>query len=283
MPELPEVETVVRSLRPFIIGRSLVQIEVFHPKSFPNVNLRSAILNQPIKDVKRRGKMIEISWNNDYLLLTHLKMTGQLLFKGKNKLAGGGHPTKNIITLPNSHTRVIYTFDNHDQLFFNDMRLFGWQKILTPTEEKIILQKLGPDADDKQITLDYLRQAFSHTQRAIKQVIMDNRLMVGIGNIYAAEILFAAGINPLTPAKRLTLEQIKKMLSCQRDILQKAIAMRGTTFDGRYVDAKGEGGNYESQLQVYGRQGEPCKHCGHLLVNSKIGGRSSVWCRHCQL
>lgn len=281
MPELPEVETVVRSLRPFIIGRSLVHIEVCHRKSFPGISLIPAILNQPIRAVERRGKMIEISCG-DYLLLTHLKMTGQLLFKSGQQLAGGGHPSNNILTLPNNHTRVIYTLDNQDQLFFNDMRLFGWQKILTTAEVKNILQKLGPDADDQQITPEYLQQAFSRTQRAIKQVIMDNHLMVGIGNIYAAEILFAAGINPLTPAKKLTMVQIKKILSCQRDILQKAIAMRGTTFDGRYVDAKGEGGNYESQLQVYGRDKQPCKRCGRLLVNSKIGGRSSVWCRHCQ-
>lgn len=282
MPELPEVETVVRSLRPFIVGRCFQHLEIRHPKSFPNVSLLPRILNRPIKALKRRGKMIEISWSGDYVLLTHLKMTGQLLFKDRQQLAGGGHPSKNCTQLPNSHTRVIYTLDNQSQLFFNDMRLFGWQKILQRDQEQVMLQALGPDADDSKITPEYLQKAFAKTARAIKQVIMDNRIMVGIGNIYAAEILFAAGISPLLPAKQLNLLQIKKMLKCQRDILSRAIALRGTTFDGRYVDARGLGGNYESQLQVYGRCRQPCKHCGCLLINSKIGGRSTVWCRQCQ-
>ena len=282
MPELPEVETVVRSLKPYLLGRQIVSLKICRSKSFPNTDKKTLILRQKITNVHRRAKIIIIDFANHCHLVTHLKMTGQLLYQAAdNKLAGGGHPTKDFRDLPGKHTRVIYTLDDDSHLYFNDMRLFGWQKIWDGDQLQQELKDFGPDANNITNQQEVIAK-LKRCRRPIKQAIMDNKILCGIGNIYAAEICFACGINPLTPASQLNDEQLSALLKTAPKILNYAIEFGGTTFDGRYVDANGKGGNFEEKLLVYGREDQPCTRCGTKLQNVKIGGRSTVFCPHCQ-
>ncbi|MBQ6437812.1 hypothetical protein IJJ12_00325 [bacterium] len=259
MPELPEVETVVRSLRGLVQGQTITKVTILHPKSFPDVQRKNDILNKKIVKIARRAKLIIFDLDNDLHLLVHLKMTGQLLYKNKQALAGGGHPTSDILAqLPGKHTRVMFDLDSGGQLFFNDQRIFGWVRVVNETQLADILAAYGPDANDWH-GVDAFYQQLQRRSMPIKQVLLDNKVVAGIGNIYAAEICFAAGA-----------------------ILSAAIANGGTTFDGRYVDAYGNGGNFEKFLQVYGREGEACRRCGGTLSMVKLGGRSTVFCPVCQ-
>lgn len=282
MPELPEVETVVRSLRPYIVGKRLADVEVRHPKSFPDVAWVDKILDSEITAVRRQAKLIIIDFSSGWHLVTHLKMTGQLLYRDERQLAGGGHPTSDILQqLPGKHTRVILRLTGAGTLFFNDLRIFGWMRIMDDERLQAELSAYGPDAIDK-IDVDMLCERWQRVRRPIKQVLMDNQYLSGIGNIYAVEVCFACSLDPRKPANQLTREQVAALLATAREILARAIEFGGTTFDGRYVDANGKGGNFEGQLQVYGRAGEKCLRCGTELQSLKIGGRSTVFCPRCQ-
>ena len=282
MPELPEVETVAKSLRPYIVGKKIQAVQILKPKSLPQSQLLDKVIGQRITAVCRLAKMIDITLSNNYQLLVHLKMTGQLLYRDKQQLAGGGHPTKDFKQqLPGKHTRVIIELSDDSRLFFNDMRIFGWVKILTSQQLRQELTAYGPDAH-RVTDINMLCQQLARRSLPIKQVLMDNHVLAGIGNIYACEILFASHIDPRRPAKSLKHQEVETIVTQARVILEEAIANRGTTFDGRYVDADGVGGNYEEKLQVYGRSGRPCRSCQTVLQNVKIGGRSTVYCPVCQ-
>ena len=284
MPELPEVETVKNSLRDFLIGRKISAIEILRPKSFPFPERQNFILNQKITDLQRRAKFLDLVFANNWHLLTHLKMTGQLLYQNQKNLAGGGHPTNDVLQeLPGKHTRIIYTLDNRSHLYFNDLRVFGWMKVLNSQELQAEYQKLGPDANSATFTAVYLLDRIKNRKQPIKQVIMNNEVCCGLGNIYAAETLFAAGIDPRRPAAQITAAQAEKIVAQAKQILQLAISKRGTTFDGRYLDGLGNGGNFESFLQVYNHDGDRCPRCGGIIQNVKLGGRSTCFCSHCQI
>ncbi len=282
MPELPEVETVVRSLRPYVVGKQILRVEVRHPKSFPDIACEDKIVRREILAVRRRAKLIIFDFEGDWHLVTHLKMTGQLLFRSSGELAGGGHPTADVLQqLPGKHTRVILTLTDSGTLYFNDLRIFGWMRIMDESQLAATLAVFGPDAV-AEIDAAAMWERWRRVCRPIKQVLMDNKYLCGIGNIYAAEVCFACGLDPAKAACELTLAQVKTVLATGREILARAIEFGGTTFDGRYVDANGQGGNFEGQLQVYGRAGEACTRCGTTLQNLKIGGRSTVFCPRCQ-
>ncbi|MDR0463208.1 MAG: bifunctional DNA-formamidopyrimidine glycosylase/DNA-(apurinic or apyrimidinic site) lyase [Pseudomonadales bacterium] len=288
MPELPEVETVRHSLEPFLIGQTIVSVDKLHQKSFLNP-LKIDIIGKTIISVGRRGKYIILALDDKKtFILTHLKMTGQLLYKDPQQLAGGGHPAADTLAqLPGKHTRIIYNLiqqktKRHSQLLFNDMRIFGWMKVVNKELLDKEFSNLGPDANSKDITPEYLYDKFQRRRLPIKQVIMDNQVLTGIGNIYASEILFDVKISPLRPANKITFKETERILKASREILNKAIKAGGTTFDGRYVDALGKSGNFEKNLMVYGRAGQPCKICNDTIVNVKLGGRSSFYCPTCQ-
>jgi len=282
MPELPEVETVVRSLRPYLTGKKIVDIDIRKDKSFPENHLSYLILGQPIEKIWRRAKLIIMDIQGSSHLVVHLKMTGQLLYRSAYALAGGGHPTNDLLNqLPGKHTRVILTLSDAGQLFFNDLRIFGWLKIMDDETLAQELSHYGPDANQID-NPEGLYTQFQRCRRPIKQVLMDNQYLAGIGNIYAAELCYRCRLDPRTPARQLTLEQVSDLARQARELLTAAIEQGGTTFDGRYVDADGKRGNFEQQLDVYGRAGQACHRCGATLENVKIGGRSSVFCPRCQ-
>lgn len=282
MPELPEVETIVRKLRPATVGRVISNLQVYSPKSFQG-DARD-VLGSGVLDVGRRAKIIEIYLDRDRVLLTHLKMTGQYLFQHANQVVAGGHPTADWQQqLPGKHTRVQFDFADGAKLFFNDMRKFGWIKLVRKDELPAIYQNLGPDVIDEKLTAKYLLEQFSGRKMPIKQAIMLNEILCGVGNIYACDSLNLAKISPLRSAKSLSVQEIAQLLRAMKKIIASAIANGGTTFDGKYVDIEGKEGNNQSKVLTYGREAKSCYNCGGIIKKIKLGGRGTYYCPDCQV
>jgi formamidopyrimidine-DNA glycosylase len=281
MPELPEVETVVNKLRNLIVGKKILNIEVLNPKSFTG-NI-SQLEGQVIKDVRRRAKIINIVINEDLFLLTHLKMTGQYILQSGEERVGGGHPTSDWVNnLPSSHTRVILNFTNGDKLFFNDMRKFGWIRQHSKKQLDQAYAKLGPDVIEPELTLEYLKDKLQRRTIPIKQAIMTNEILCGVGNIYACDSLNDAKISPFRPSGSLSDSELIELISSMKKIVNLAIEKGGTTFDGMYVDVDGLAGSYQKTVLTYGREGKNCYNCGSLIKKSKLGGRGTYYCPTCQ-
>lgn len=282
MPELPEVETIVRKLKAVIVGRKIQAVQVFNVKTFHGD--AQSILEQEIVDVTRRAKIIEIIFNNNYVLLTHLKMTGQYLFQNDGDLVAGGHPTADWQQqLPGKHTRVQIDFSDKSKLFFNDMRKFGWLKLVQNTDLINIYSSLGPDIISPEVTVDYLLLKFQRRKMPIKQAIMLNEIICGVGNIYACDSLNLAKISPFRPANSLSRQEVEILLASMKAIISKAIEHGGTTFDGKYVDIEGKAGNYQTKVLTYGREGKSCYNCGGTIMKAKLGGRGTYYCPDCQI
>lgn len=283
MPELPEVETIVRDLNQKLKNKKISGFKSLDKKIF---NLTAAdvknILDKKIRGVERRAKMIIFNLG-DYYLIMHLKMTGQLVYKNKTSVLAGGHPIVNQDKkLPNKFTRVIFKLNDKSALYFNDVRRFGWIKLATKDKFIEFDGQLGLNPLGRGFTLEYFKQFLARKAKtSIKRVLLDQKYVSGIGNIYADEILFAARIKPFRQAKTLEPGEIKKLWQAIPKILRYAIKHRGTSFND-YVDAQGQAGNFIKHLRVYGRGGQKCKNCGQPLKKIKLGGRGAHWCDNCQ-
>lgn len=281
MPELPEVETVKRRLKEILPGRKIASIKVLHEKSFRGN--KKDLQNKEIQDVTRKAKLIRIHLPNKQNLLTHLKMTGQLIFIGDGVRVGGGHPTADWVKdLPSKHTRLIYNFTDGSKLYFNDQRIFGWMKFMSDAEILAEFSKYGPDVNDKTLTVEYLQEKFSNRRIPIKQAIMMNQIMAGLGNIYACEALNVAQISPFRPAKSLSFKELKKFLTAAQQVIKEGLKYGGTTYDGKYVHVDGMSGSYQDIMRVYGLKGEKCQQCGGEIIKAKISGRGTFYCESCQ-
>ncbi|TSC93162.1 MAG: formamidopyrimidine-DNA glycosylase [Candidatus Berkelbacteria bacterium Licking1014_85] len=261
MPELPEVETICRQLDKAIKGKKIADIEVLSEKQFSGD--KKDVINCAVKSVKRIGKMINIALDNNYAILIHLKMTGQLT------------------TLSHKYTRIIFTFDDNSKLFFNDLRKFGWIRVI-PSDQTGVEGSLGIDALSIKLTTDYLQQVFQRKKNtAIKSVLMDQSLISGIGNIYSDEILFCAKILPFRKAGEINNNEIKKLKSCIPNVLETAIEYGGTSFSD-YRQADGKRGGYLDVAKVYGRKKAKCRLCGNKIQFQKVGQRTAHYCSNCQ-
>lgn len=282
MPELPEVETIVRRLREKLLDRKIVSVEVRRAKSWQGAT--DQILNYEIAAVTRRAKIIVIDFaKTKYSLIIHLKMTGQLIHVALDQQrTGGGHPTDDWVNqLPSKHTRVVLTLDDGSTLFFNDMRVFGWLKVVTDSKKQAELAKYGPDIIDNQLTSSHFYQGLQRRTQAIKQVIMDGSFIAGVGNIYACDGLFIAHISPTRKARSLGLAESDALLESLRTVVNQGIELGGATIQ-HYKNVDGLAGGYQEKRQVYAREGEPCLVCGTLIVRIKQGGRSTFYCPKCQ-
>ncbi len=260
MPELPEVETVVRSLKPKIVGHHLLEIKKFKPET---VVYRAPFIPLHIHQVLRRGKYILLKGNNDFQVSIHLRMTGRLYEKPKSK----------------KFVRAELVFD-HLKLYFEDMRRFGRIVYSTTNDPDPGLKALGPEPWDRVLDKSFYLQ-LQKSKKPIKSFLLDQTKIAGIGNIYADESCFHAHISPLRPCNAITRIKANTLLNSIRYILEKAIILRGTTF-AHFVDADGKkGGNYEF-LKVYGRKGKTCLVCHHKLKNTKVAGRTTVYCPYSQ-
>lgn len=281
MPELPEVETIARQLDEVLVGQKVVKIEIFRTKSFSGN--KDELRGKVVEGISRRAKMMAISFrNSDKLLVVHLKMTGQLIYLSGNHRVVGGHPTPDWVNeLPSKHTRVIIDFDNGGKLFFNDLRVFGWMKLIQKSEFRIQESGMAPDVVDKEFTLEYFKNILLKSGRSIKLVLLDQAKFGGIGNIYANDALYKAKIDPRRKAKELSDKEIKSLFLAVKEVINLGIKYGGASVD-KYVDVSGMGGKYQEHFFVYGKDGERCRRDGVIIRKIKIGGRGTYYCSGCQ-
>lgn len=289
MPELPEVETLRRELQGAIRGKTIKAAECDWHKMVKPLSIsefQKRIKGKKILDVNRRSKVLVINLAGPLSLAIHLKMTGQLIYKLKAnslKLIMGGHPQKNGTTgLPNKFTHMILYFTDGSALFFNDLRKFGWARLIDDNGVTEIIESHGPEPLAKEFTLDYFKSLTDrYPNRKIKRILMDQKHIGGIGNIYADESCFCAKISPLRIAKKLKTAEIKVLFGCINKVVKFAIAKKGTSAD-TYVQLDGKPGGMLPYLKVYGREGEKCKRCGGTVKKTKLNGRGTHYCPKCQ-
>ena len=267
MPELPEVETTCNGIRPYLQNKIITDINVRHyGLRFPVSPDIDHVTKQKIHEIKRRGKYIILMLDSGSLII-HLGMSGCLRILEKN-------------TPPQKHDHIDLHVKNY-LLRYTDPRRFGcWIYTKNFTEHSLI-KILGPEPLEEQFTAQYLLSKIKNSKRAIKDIIMDSHIVVGVGNIYAAEALFKAKIHPQKVANNLTLPQVKKLVSAIKDILSYAITRGGTTLRD-FLASDGKPGYFQQELMVYGRANLPCKKCKTLLESFKKQGRTTVFCSKCQ-
>lgn len=286
MPELPEVETVKRGLSKLIIRKKITTATSDNFKSFPNLpeEIEAFLLGASIVAVRRRAKVIIIDLDTNYSLVVHLKMTGQLVYRGEENW-GAGHPNDSLIgDLPDKTTHAELEFSDGSKLFFNDQRKFGWMKLLaTPLVEELpFFQKVGPEPLTEQFTTEVLTQRLHRRSKSrIKAALLDQTTVAGLGNIYVDESLFLSQIHPETPVGDLTSEQLERLTGNIKHVLQQSIDAGGSS-SRNYVDADGNRGNYLDGAYVYGRAGLPCRLCGTPIEKLKVAGRGTHICPICQ-
>jgi formamidopyrimidine-DNA glycosylase len=286
MPELPEVETVRKDLLRLLRGSRIVDVVIQKKKMVHGSarNFQKIIKGKTIHSIKRRGKLLIFHFTNeDQFLLIHLKMTGQLICRDKKKLVGGGHgePKVNKEELPNKYSHIVFSLTNGGKLFFNDMRQFGYVRLVNEKELNKVLGNFGVEPLSKYFTVEVLRNLFKKRKTSLKSVLLNQTLLAGLGNIYVDEACYMAGIRPTRKAARVTEAEAKRLHSAIIRILKKSIANRGTTFSS-YRDGLGGEGAFVRLLKVYGRAGKPCYKCKTALKKVKVSGRGTVYCSKCQ-
>ncbi len=285
MPELPEVETIRMGLKEQAVNLKVLKIDIYNQKSFQG-NPQN-FFNLTIKDIFRRGKMLGIEFENDRVLVIHLKMSGQLIFVPSKikKNRSTIYNLKRYEALFHKQIRVIITFDNGSKLYFNDQRKFGWIREFPSLQKAIddIFGNLGPEPLEDNFSFDDFRRSLQKRGKtAIKVALMDQHLIVGIGNIYSSEALFLARINPVKKIEQLSQSEIKKLFDSMRKVLLMGIAQKGAS-RSHFVNERGEKGNFLNVAKVYNREGKPCFTCGNLIENIILNGRSSFYCSRCQM
>lgn len=288
MPELPEVETIRRDLEKKISTKKIKDIKILATKSVHNktTEFLKALVGNNFSHIERRGKLLMFALDkaNKYgYMLVHLRMTGQLIYRHKKQMLVGGHSQTAMDTnVPNKFTRVVFTFYDGGQLFFNDLRRFGYLKLVSKEEkEKIVTNNFGIEPLTPDYTLESFEKLFEKRKTNIKALLLNQKLISGIGNIYADEACFSATILPTRKVNSLSLLEIKKLYKSVEDILKIAIENRGTTFNN-YVDSDGRTGSHINFLKVYGRDGEKCKRCKIIILKIKHAGRGTHFCGNCQ-
>jgi formamidopyrimidine-DNA glycosylase len=271
VPELPEVETICRGISQSILKRKISSVIIRNHKLRWQIckNLPQVLIGQSIKTIKRRGKYILLETKIGALII-HLGMSGNLQIKPQEHIFG-------------KHEHVNIVFGDKLALCYNDPRRFG--AILWTTRnplEHSLLKNLGPEPLEQDFTAQYLFDRARHCHAPVKQFIMNGRVVVGVGNIYASEALFAAKINPVQKANTITLKRYQLLTKKIKELLCCAIKYGGTTIKD-YSDSQGRQGLFQKKLSVYGRQGQSCINCKTKLVYMLLGQRSTVFCPHCQI
>jgi len=287
MPELPEVETVKRGLESLIVGKTAIGIKFDWPKGFPNSqqDVDAYLIGAKITAVRRRAKVLIIDLSTDYSLVIHLKMTGQLVYRGESFQFGAGHPNDSLIgNLPDKSTRVELKFTDDSTLFFNDQRKFGWMRLLPTIEIQNIdfFKKVGPEPLESSFTAkEFIPRVRRRANSSIKAAILDQTVLAGVGNIYADESLWMSKIHPASKVKDVSDAKLKLLLTSIKEVLQLSIDKGGST-DKNYVDAEGKKGSYLQFANVFRREGQPCPRCGTELIKIKVATRGTHVCPKCQ-
>ena len=280
MPELPEVETIRRGLEKFIKDAKITKVKILCDKSF--IGPKNLIENQKIINLRRKGKALLLDLNNGITMMIHLRMTGQLIFRGEESFAGG-HPTDSFVNeLPDKQTRVEIELEN-GKLFFNDQRKFGFIKVLETAEVENDKFIKALAKEPWEITLkEFKENLMHHKSQPIKATILDQKVIAGLGNIYADEALFFAKIHPKRETGSLTDTEIKNLLEGAKTVMEASINSGGSTMK-TYVKADGTKGDYLRLFaKVFRREGEPCERCGTEIVKIRVAGRGTHICPNCQ-
>ncbi len=275
MPELPEVETVRRGLDRHVVGRTVETVTVLHPRAIRRhlagpADFVTALVGRSFDSARRRGKYLWLSVGED-ALLAHLGMSGQLLVTDPGEPLG-------------PHVRVVFTFkDGGPDLRFTDQRTFGHMTVVRDGAElPAPIAHIAPDPFEPSFDASALARRLKARRTGIKRALLDQSLISGVGNIYADEALWRAGLHWARPTETLTGPQISRLLDAVRGVLGEALAVGGTSFDSMYVDVNGESGYFERSLDVYGREGLDCRRCGAQVRRDPFMNRSSYTCPRCQ-
>jgi formamidopyrimidine-DNA glycosylase len=286
MPELPEVETIRNDLNKKITGKSIIKVDIGLARIVKGdpADFRRILIGNKIASVERIGKLMifRLEKGGRYLLI-HLKMTGQLIYCLKDYIVAGGHSLPKLEgDLPNKYSRATFYFNDRSALFFNDMRTFGYTRIVDAAELERVKSRFGIDPLSGGLNLENFKKIVIGRKANIKSLLLNQELIAGIGNIYSDEILYDARIRPDRRGNSLKEAEIMRIVRSAKKILKKAIKYRGTTFND-YVDADGHQGGFARLLKVYGRQGEKCYRCpSQKIIKKKIAGRGTHFCPQCQ-
>ncbi len=271
VPELPEVETIRSHLAPGLAGRTFERVEIFDARltrpELPEA-VAAELAGETVVDVRRRGKYLIFAFESGRHLLVHLRMTGSF----QHPAADGRDP----------HRRAVVTLDDGSEIAYRDVRRFGTWLLLEPGEpEGYLAARIGGEPLDAAFTTAAFARALAGRRTPIKAALLDQRAVAGVGNIYADEALWRARIHPLRPAGELTREEVVRLRKAIRTALEVAIARQGSTLRD-YRGPRGERGSMQLELQVYGREGEPCPRCGAPIEKTRAGGRGTWYCPACQ-
>lgn len=272
MPELAEVETVKEALKKKLIGKTIKKVNVYWDNiiEFPDVLMfKKELENETIHDMERRGKWILFELDH-YYLLSHLRMEGKYFFR---------IPSDSL----NKHEHVVFTFTDDTELRYHDTRKFGKMHLLKKEEiyNSGPLNELGLEPWDEKLTVSYLNEKYKHKRLPIKTVLLDQSIVVGIGNIYADEVLFLSKINPVIKCSDLTKKELQSIIENTRTVLEKAIINGGTTIRS-YTSTEGVHGKFQQNLLVHNQQGKKCSMCDSIILKTKVGGRGTYYCPKCQ-
>ncbi len=274
MPELPEVETIVRGLREVLCGKTISKVIIREPMiiGYPEEpeKFRERLLEKKITAMGRRGKYIILDLDSNLQLIIHLRMTGKLLLKMREEEI-------------ESHTHIILRFKEGVDLRFNNVRKFGRMYLIEreSPEKAGGFAGLGPEPLSSEFSPEVFQNILKGSSRAIKALLLDQKKIAGLGNIYADEALFRAGIHPARPADELSREEITGLYNSIDQVLKAGIKYSGTSFSD-YVNALGETGSFQEKLMVYGRDGEKCPRCSCQISKDRIASRSTHYCPDCQ-
>ncbi|RXY98194.1 DNA-formamidopyrimidine glycosylase [Fictibacillus sp. S7] len=272
MPELPEVENVKNTLNRLVGGKTIKEVSVLWSNIIKHPELdefKLRLKGQTIQNVERRGKFLKIFLDHD-VLVSHLRMEGKY---GLNQLEDPS----------DKHTHVLFSFTDGTQLRYRDVRKFGTMHLypIGKEEQEQPLSKLGYEPFSAELTPSVMKKMFSKTSRSIKAVLLDQSLITGLGNIYVDEILFASGIHPERKANEVSLPRLQKLHEHMVSILKNSVEKGGSTIRS-YTNSEGKTGNFQLELFVYGKKGEPCKTCGSEIDRSVVAGRGTHFCSKCQ-
>lgn len=267
MPELPEVETYRTQLEPRLLGRTFERVEILdHRLTLPldPVEVEEELQGERVTSVERRGKYLVIRFDSGLALVVHLRMTG-------------GFPEA-----PASHERAVIHLDDGNGIVYRDVRRFGTWHVLAPPELAGYLDtRLGPEPLGPRFTTRFLAERLAGRRAPLKALVLDQRVVAGLGNIYADEALWRARVNPLRPASNLDIAQVRRLRQAIRAALRTGIARQGATLRD-YAKPDGVAGSMQREFRVYGREGEPCPRCRSPIAKTRVGGRGTWYCPHCQ-
>jgi formamidopyrimidine-DNA glycosylase len=280
MPELPEVETIKLGLQKYLKGHKFIDIEILSEGIFEG-NTKE-IIGAKVVDIRRFGKGLVIDLDNKKSLAIHIKLTGQIIYRDK-KTENVPLSTTKVKTIPNNATRVIFKLYNDAILYFNDLRKFAWIKIIKTDELYMIpfFKNMGPEPF-KDLTLEKFEQVISKSKIKIKPLIMDQAKIGGIGNIYANDALFLAGIDPRRVANTLALLEAKKLYEAILKVMEKSLRFGGAS-ELNFVNVMGQEGKYQMHSLVYGKKGMTCPNKNGKIEKIFLGGRGTFFCPKCQI